>query len=180
MTWETRREVKDMITCPDCGKEFKNQQGLAGHARFRHHKAGTMRWIPNPDGHLVTLQELLAEFATLVSNAIEADEKVQESVRALNQTDHDFFLKAVESNHQDCHEIRGHIMKLIEDQKKMLEFIDAVNADLVQLKATSEQQQATIEQQQVSIDELTAANTDLAEVVNDLVARKYGTEEART
>jgi hypothetical protein len=156
-----------MIACPDCGKEFKTEQGLAGHARFKHHKAGTMRWIPGPGSHLITQQELLAEFGQLLLDYFDSDEKVQEGIRKSVQIDVDGLKHLAELNHQHIIKIGDLLGKEI---KLMVEKLSELTG--LFLKHVQESDKKFADQ--------TATMTDLTEVVNDLVARKYGTEEART
>jgi len=151
-----------MVICPDCGKKFKSPQGLAGHLRFRHHKAGTKRWVPKPGSHLITE----AEFAQVFMNALNSNLEVQESLRGYIDFNVDALKSLAELNHQQGDDHDKAITELYEKQVELVHIMQAADNQLAELKATMEEHTATM--------------TDLTEVINDLVARKYGTEEART
>jgi hypothetical protein len=162
-----------MIACPDCNKTFKTPQALAGHRRFKHQVPGKLRWIPGPGSHLITE----GEFAKVLMDALKSNVEVQESLRSYIDFNVDGLKHLTELNHQQGDD---NSKQLEEFTDKLVDLANIVNSHIEWVKKQIAEQKATIEKQQASIDELIAANTDLAEVVNDLVARKYGTEEART
>lgn len=145
--------------CPECEREFSSTQALAGHRRFLHHVPGKKQTTTPPGNHLITD----AELPTLFVDIFKSQDEVSDSIRALVDTHAEHIRELVELNHQHCDSNSREIEELT---RKMAELLVIINKHI-----ESDNKQSA---------DLIASVTDLTEVTKDLVARSYGTEEART
>jgi hypothetical protein len=143
-----------MVTCPDCGRQFKTPQGLAGHARFKHKHPGKKRWIPGPGSQLITE----GDFFKLLNDAIKASTETKEALYELIDTNTRGLQQLAELNHKHIMEIDNGKTELFEKQAELTRLF------LNHVQQTKEQ-----------FAELTAIVNDL----KDLIAVDYDKEKAR-
>lgn len=144
-----------MVTCPDCGREFRTEQGLSGHVRWKHKRPGKMRWIPGPGSNLITE----AEFPKVLIDALQSNQDMHDSLYKFIISTTAGLRDLAELNHKHC-----------DDNDKDIEELTAKLAELAQMLLRH------IKEADKQFAELTAIAQDLKDLV---AAGQYEKEKAR-